>query len=287
MDRKFEDWLPTMIDSVASWSYYTDFEKVYKNVDKIKIELNLLNSLIGSKNIEQDFENLVSRYPEVLPVIPILLAKREHIVIVKDSKCDYEFNFKKRNYELKEYTLFMKETGIFELLENHIVANLYDYVTGIEVGLDTNARKNRTGDSMEDLVESYLISSGLVKGINYFKELNKSDMEKNWGIDLSLIGNEGKTEKRFDFVIKKGDKIYAIETNFYSGGGSKLNETARSYKTLFEISKKIENFEFVWITDGKGWNSAKKNLEETFNVAQHIYNIDDLKNNIISNEILK
>lgn len=279
--RNFEEWLTKMIDSVASWSYYTDFEKVYRNVDKIKVELSLLSTLINSKNIEEDFKNLVTKYPEVLGVIPILIAKRESKVIVKDSKCDYEFNFKKQNYSLDDYALFMRKTGIFNLLEKHIIASLYDYVTGIEVGLDTNARKNRTGDSMEDLVESYLISSGLVKDVHYFKELNKSKIEKEWGIDLSKIGNEGKTEKRFDFVIRGKDRIYAIETNFYSGGGSKLNETARSYKSLFEVANEIENFEFVWITDGKGWNSAKRNLEETFNIGNHIYNIEDLKNNII------
>ncbi|MBU0278460.1 type II restriction endonuclease [Gemella sp. zg-1178] len=281
MDRNFDIWLSKMVNSIASWSWYTDFEKVYKNIDSIKIELNLLNTLINSKNIEVEFKNLVEKYPNILNAIPILIAKRENKIIIKDNKCDYEFNFKKQNYDIKDYILFMRKTGIFNLLENHIISNLYDYVTGIEVGLDSNARKNRTGHLMEDLVESYLLSSGLVKNVNYFKELNKSKIEEYWGIDLSKLGNSGKTEKRFDFVIKTNNKIYAIETNFYSRGGSKLNETARSYKNLFEVCNKIENFEFIWITDGQGWNKAKKNLEETFNITRNIYNINDLENNII------
>lgn len=286
MKREFDKWLATMINSVASWHYYTDFEKVYSKVDEMKVELNILNSLIASKNIEQEFKNLLRTYPQILNVIPILIAKRENKIIIKDTMCDYEYNFKHMNYSLDDYCLFMKKTGLFNLLQNRIISNLVDYVTGVEVGLDSNARKNRTGDSMEDLVESYLISSGLVRDVTYFKELNKSDIEKKWGLDLSKIGNDGKTEKRFDFVIKTEDnKIFAIEVNFYASGGSKLNETARSYKNLFEISSEINDFEFVWITDGVGWKNAKNNLEETFNITDYIYNINDIKNGAISNLI--
>ena len=75
--RNFEEWLETFTDSVATWGYYTDFKKVYKHVNELKIELNILNSLIGSNNIEQDFRNIVSKYPETLKCIPILLAKRQ------------------------------------------------------------------------------------------------------------------------------------------------------------------------------------------------------------------
>ena len=107
-----------------------------------------------------------------------------------------------------------------------------------------------------------------------------------WGIDLSAISNKGKTEKRFDFVIKTPNMIYGIETNFYGGGGSKLNETARSYKTLALETDTIDGFTFVWFTDGKGWTSARHNLEETFDVMQHIYNIKDLEEGIISNALI-
>lgn len=199
MKRDFLDWLSKMINSVATWEYYTDFKKVYRNTDEIKIELSILNSLVNSKNIKEDFLKLLDNYPEILKAIPILIAKRDNKILIKDSSCDYEFNFKKRNYDNETYALFLEKTGIFDLLSNHIVSNLYDYVMGVEVGLDTNARKNRTGDSMEDLVESYLISSGFVKNVNYFKELNKTAIEKEWGINLSNLGNDGKTEKRFDF----------------------------------------------------------------------------------------
>lgn len=282
MKRNFESWLLTMKDSIATWNYYTDFPKVYENVNKLKVELNILNSLIGSKSIEDEFKSLLARYPEIIKAIPILLAKREKEIKVIDSKENYVFNFAKMNYTIDQYALFMKNSGLFELLQNHIINNLIDYVLGVEVGMDTNGRKNRTGDVMEDLVESYLIKAGLVKDETYFKELNKSDVERMFHLDLSGISNQDKTEKRFDFVFKGplGD-VYACECNFYSGGGSKLNETARSYKTLALEAQGISRFTFVWFTDGLGWNSARHNLEETFDVLDTVFNIKDLEDGIV------
>lgn len=289
MSRNFEEWLAEFDDSIASWKYYTDFDKVYGNVNKIKKELNLLNSLIGSKNIEEDFKELVEEYPKVLQVIPILIAKRENIIIIKDAEKDYYYNFKNMNYLIDDYVLFMRRTGIFDLLENHLIANLFDYVTGVEVGMDTNGRKGRTGDAMEDLVESYLLKAGFVRDFNYFKEYTKTNIIDKWGIDLSHIdeklkgNNKNKNaEKRFDFVVKTENMLYVIETNFYGTQGSKLNETARSYKMIQSEFKNMKDVTFVWFTDGKGWKSARHNLEETFNEMENIYNIEDMKNGIMS-----
>lgn len=282
MKRDFNSWLETMKDSIASWTYYTDFQKVYENVNKIKVELNILNSLIGSKNIEQEFKDIVKKYPNVLVVVPILLAKREKEIKVNDAKENYVFNFIKMNYTVDQYVLFMRNSGLFDLLQNHIINNLVDYVLGVEVGMDTNGRKNRTGDVMEDLVESYLIKAGLIKNKTYFKEMYKSDIEKKFGLDLSAISNDGKTEKRFDFVfIGAFGQIFACECNFYGSSGSKLNETARSYKNLAIESKNIKGFNFVWFTDGIGWNTAKHNLEETFDVLDNLFNINDLDNSCL------
>lgn len=281
--RDFTQWLATFTDSVATWDYYTDFEKVFNNVEQIRVELNILNSLIGSQNIEEDFKRLINKYPEVLKCIPILLAKREKEMIVKDLDKDYYFNFSKANYSVDEYALFMENTGLFNLIQNHVINNLFDYVTGIEVGLDSNARKNRTGHVMEDLVEEFIKKAGFIYNVTYFKEMYKSAIEKKWNIDLSNISNDGKSEKRFDFVIKADTCIYGIEVNFYSGGGSKLNETARSYKTLALESKIINGFEFVWITDGTGWKTAKNNLQETFDILDLIYNLNDLSSNVLLN----
>lgn len=278
MKRNFNEWILTMRDSIATWKYYTDFEKVYSNIESIKIELNILNSLIGSKNIENEFRSLLQNYPKTLKVIPILLAKREKEIKITNAEGEFIFHFDKPNYTIDEYVKFMRETGLFELLENHVINNLVDYVTGVEVGMDTNGRKNRTGDAMEDLVESYLIKCGLIKGDTYFKEMTKSEIETKFNLDLNAISNQGKTEKRFDFVIYIHGCVYACECNFYGSSGSKLNETARSYKNLAIESKQVEGFTFVWFTDGIGWNTARHNLEETFDVLDSLYNLKDLEN---------
>ena len=281
MKRDFKEWLKTFRNSICDYGYYVDFNKVYGNVETIKVELNILNSLIGSKNIEADFEKLITDYPQVLKCIPVLLAVRGREIYTIDGDGEYLFNFKKMNYSIEEYKMFMRKTGLFSLISEHVINNLVDYVTGVEVGLDSNGRKNRGGHLMENLVEDYLQKVGLVKGVDYFKEMYISDIEKKWSIDLSNISNQGKAEKRFDFVVKKGATIYGIETNFYTGGGSKLNETARSYKTIALEAKEIQGFAFVWFTDGQGWQSARHNLEETFDVMDNIYCISDMENGVV------
>lgn len=292
MNRNFSTWLSGFRDSIADSGYYIDFEKVHRNVDNIKVELNILNSLIGSKNIEVDFENLMRKYPEVLKCIPLLLAVRANEIYCQDENGGHLFQFDFGKYppnshaHYERYKYFMRETGLFDLLENHIVNNLVDYATGVETGLDSNGRKNRGGHLMEDLVESFINKAGFVKDKTYFKEMYIHQITAKWGIDLSAISNQGKMEKRFDFVVKTPTMIYGIETNFYGSGGSKLNETARSYKTLALETDTIDGFTFVWFTDGKGWTSARHNLEETFDVMEHIYNIKDLENGIIT-EVFK
>lgn len=284
--RNFSAWLSGFRDSIADYGYYIDFEKVHRNVDSIKVELNILNSLIGSKDIKADFENLMRKYPEVIKCIPLLLAVRSDEIYAIDSDGDYTYNFKKPNLSVEQYKTFMCKTGLFDLLENHIIYNLVDYATGVETGLDSNGRKNRGGHLMENLVESFIKKAGFVKNVNYFKEMYIHQITDKWNIDLSAISNQGKMEKRFDFVVKTPNMIYGIETNFYGSGGSKLNETARSYKTLALETDTIDGFTFVWFTDGKGWTSARHNLEETFDVMEHIYNIKDLENGIIT-EVFK
>jgi len=279
--RNFNTWLSGFRDSIADYGYYVDFEKVHRNVDAIKVELNILNSLIGSKDIENEFESLIKKYPEVLKCIPLLLAVRANEIYAIDGDGAFQYYFKKQNLSAEQYKVFMHKTGLFDLMENHIVNNLVDYATGVETGLDSNGRKNRGGHLMEDLVESYIQKAGLVKNKTYFKEMYIHQITEKWHIDLSAISNQGKMEKRFDFVVKTPTMIYGIETNFYGGGGSKLNETARSYKTLALETNSIDGFTFVWITDGKGWTSARHNLEETFDIMEHIYSIADMENNII------
>ena len=284
--RDFHTWLSNFRYSIADFGYYIDFNKVYNNVESIKIELNILNSLIGSKNIETDFENLIKKYPETLKCIPILLAVREYEIFAGENGDVKLYTFNKQINTIEDFKLFMRKTGLFELLSNHIINNLYDYVTGVETGLDSNGRKNRGGHQMEDLVESYIQKAGFKRDVNYFKEMYVSEVARKWNIDLSAVSNQGKMEKRWDFVVKTDNCIYLIETNFYGSGGSKLNETARSYKTIATEMKNVKGAKFIWFTDGAGWKSAARNLEETFDVLDDIYSINDMQNGIMT-EVFK
>ena len=283
--RDFKEWFNEFTDSIATYDYYTDFNVVYRNIDKLKVELNIMNSLIGSKNIEQDFDNLFKKYPEIRKCLPLLIAVRENEIKVIDEGEKLKYNFKTID-DIDLLKRFMRKTGLFDLISNHLVNNLVDYATGVEVGLGSNGRKNRGGHLMEDVLQGYIEKAGFVKNQTYFKEMYLSDIEKKWNIDLSKLSNLGKVAKRFDYVVKTKNCIYAFETNFYSSNGSKLNETARSYKMIAEESKNIKGFAFVWITDGLGWQGAKNNLEETFDVVDNIFNLKELEQGKLK-EILK
>lgn len=274
--RIFTYWLNTFRPSINGYDYYTDFEKVYENAATLKVEINILNSLVGSKDIENEFAALVSKYPECLKAVPILLAVRANEIYCQDENGAINYRFDKKEQTTEQYIYFMRETGLFDMMEKHIISNLFDYVTGVEVGLGSNGRKNRGGHQMEDLVESFIKKTGAT----YYKEMYLSEIEDKWGVDLSAISADGTTTKRWDFVVKTANKIYVIETNFYTSGGSKLNETARSYKMIAEEAKAVNGVDFVWITDGGGWTSARRNLEETFDVLDNMYNITDMENGI-------
>lgn len=178
MKRNFNDWLGKFRESIADYDYYIDFPKIHKNIDTIRVELNILNTLVGSQNIEQEFDGLITKYPEILKCIPILLAVRSKEIYAIDEDGEYSYNFNKMNYSTEQYKVFMRKTGLFDLIANHIISNLVDYATGVETGLDSNGHKNRGGHLMENLVEGYIQKAGYVKGKDYFKEMNLSEIEK-------------------------------------------------------------------------------------------------------------
>lgn len=175
--RNFDQWLSEMRPSINEYNFYVNFEKVYANVDSMKVELNILNSLVGSKDIEQDFREILKRYPETLRCIPTLLAVRQHEIYAQDEEGAFLYDFSRMNYSVEQYIAFMKKTGLLSLIGEHIINNLVDYCLGIETGLDSNARKNRGGHQMERLVEVYLKKAGL----EYYKEMYLTQIEQTWG----------------------------------------------------------------------------------------------------------
>ena len=280
--RDFNKWIGKFRESIADYKYYVDFSSVYAHIRKYEKEIKMLDSLIGSQKIESDFLKLVKENPDVMKCIPSMLAKRENVIFCTDDDGGtIKYDFDSMNQSIDQFLTFMNKTGLFDLFKNRLIGSLSDYLIGVEAGLNSNARKNRGGHLMEDLVEKFIIDAGYVKDKTYFKEMYLSDLEKLTGLNLNKLSNNGTVSKRFDFVIINKKCVYACECNFYASGGSKLNETARSYKTLALESKGIKGFKFVWFTDGTGWLSAKNNLKETFDVLDDIYNIDDLENGII------
>jgi len=261
MSKQFEDFILNLSETNATLDYFTDFGKIKSNINKILIKLNQLNYLIGKENLKFAIEELFEENPKVFDVLGILIAVRKNDNVKTFNRegnivyLDSYFQTPEKIYE------FIEDTGLGEIFRNKNITNLVDYVFGVEVGLDTNARKNRSGQNMSKAVSLIFDKAKIF----YKKEINSSEFPEitSLGVDL----------KRFDFVIKTVKKTYLIETNFYNVGGSKLNEVARAYADIAQKINQYPNYEFVWITDGQGWLSAKNKLEEAFSIIPSVYNL--------------
>lgn len=270
-EEQFNLFMSQLLETNATLGFYTDFQKCNYNVQSIAIKLNQLNYLVGKEDIEVAIRALWDENPNVFSILDILIAVRK-----KDHKLAIDDNGNTRLIEsyfnsVDGVIKYIKETGLENVLKNKQITNLVDYVFGVEVGLDSNARKNRSGHIMEAQVANLLNKAG----ITYSKETYSTDFPE---INYIL----GEDIKRFDFVLYMPNKIYLVEVNFYSGGGSKLNEVARAYTELAPKINSCPGFEFVWITDGIGWNNAKGKLEEAFYTIPNIFNLTTLPNFISS-----
>ncbi|PKP17281.1 MAG: restriction endonuclease [Bacteroidetes bacterium HGW-Bacteroidetes-23] len=266
MLEQFKNFLSQFSETNATLDYFTDFKKIKSNVNKISIKLNQLNYLIGKENLKEAVTELYQENPKVFEVLDILIAIRKNKK-AKTFNNSGEIVMLDTYFTTPESILeYIEETGLAEVFRNKEVTNLIDYVFGIEVGLDTNARKNRGGDNMSKAVSLIFDKAG----VYYKKEVNNTIFPEI----LSL----GADVKRFDFVIKTKKKTYLIETNYYNSGGSKLNETARAYSDVAPKINQYADYEFVWITDGQGWFSAKNKLEEAYNIIPSLYNLITLEN---------
>lgn len=278
MSEQFKIFLSQLSETNATLDYFTDFKKIKSNVNKIAIKLNQLNYLIGKEDLNKAVYELYEENPKVFEVLDILIAIRKN-KRAKTFNNKGEIILLDTYFETPELVLeFIEETGLAEVFKNKDISNLVDYVFGIEVGLDTNARKNRGGDNMSKAVSLIFNKAGVF----YKKEVNNTIFPE--------IISLGADVKRFDFVIKTKKKTYLIETNYYNGGGSKLNETARAYSDVAPKINQYPNYEFVWITDGQGWFSAKNKLEEAYNIIPSLYNLitlEDFIKKIQEEEILE
>lgn len=279
MKKDYKEWIQTFRDSIAGWESFINFDRVYNETRKLKMELNLLNSLVGSKNIEKDFRDLVQRYPEVLKVIPILTASRQNEINITEARFSQKYIFSAYGNDIEEYILFMYKTGLFDLISNHIMSSIVDYVQGVLVGLDINNRLNKDGYNMTSLVEYFVMGVCDKFGYKYERESSIMNIDNEKVINYWLDSRKP-TNKRFDFIVNTPNFTYVIETIFTSRSGSKLNEQLRN---IIEMNEKFQNtrLKFVFIIDGKAGIQSNNYLEEIYENIEHVYNIYDLEKNIL------
>lgn len=264
MEKNFDLFMSQLQETNQTLDFFCDFNKISANVAEVEMSLNTLNYLIGKDDLAKGVSDIWKRDSTAFEVLAILIAVRdEGNKPVVDNKGNVVLlkSYFESDTKVVE---FLSETGLAYLFYSRRIKNLVDYVFGIETGLDTNARKNRSGHIMENTVAKIFSDSG----IPFRQEVYSSEFP-----ELSVLGTD---EKRFDFFIDTPEKKFLIEVNFYSGGGSKLNEVARSYTDLAPKINSVEGFEFVWITDGVGWKSARNKLEEAYNTIPSVYNLTNI-----------
>ncbi len=285
----FDNLKTTFQESIFTWGYFTDFEKVKLNVAEVDVELNILNSLIGKNDIEQEFTLLVREYPNIRNALPLLIATRKiklrDTPIVSDVNTLTSENKSYIFYDTlnatieQELRIFFDESGLKDIFQSRHIKNLVDYCFGVEVGLDSNGRKNRTGAIMENIVAGYLSDfCNTNEHFNFIEQATQNSIKSNFNYDINI----DKNGRIFDFALYDNDKskLYLIEVNYYGSGGSKLKSTAGEYQTLNDFIKS-QGIDFIWITDGQGWLTALNPLEETFNNNDYVINLSMLKNNAL------
>ena len=265
MSKDFDKFMSQLQETNQTLGFFCDFDKISANVDNIKLSLCMLNSMIGTTDLRRSVETIWNRDRSAFSVMDILIAVRSEgkkVVLNSAGDCivlDRLFT------SIDGVLEYLEGTGLADLFRQKKINDLVDYVFGIETGLDSNARKNRSGHVMEGMVASILTKNN----IEYRQEVYSTE----WKDLQKVLGDD---EKRFDFVIQTPKKTYLIEVNFYSGGGSKLNEVARSYSDIAPKINSVPGFEFVWITDGIGWKSAKNKLQEAYSIIPSIYNLTSI-----------
>ncbi|MBK9334023.1 MAG: type II restriction endonuclease [Ignavibacteria bacterium] len=281
-DELFKNISSSFKEKITQWDYFVNWKKVFQNITPIEQELNLLNYLIGKDDIEKEAFSLIKKYPQVIKALPILIAIREQsIEVLIESE---NFIYKKHSFmqrdlsddDCTDIVEFLVKSGLGKLIREKKIKNLVDYATGVEVGLDSNGRKNRGGTLMEILTENFVAKTCSELNIPYLSQVSVNKIKQQWNIDI----NVDKSSRIIDFAINKNGKLFFIECNFYGGGGSKLKSTAREYIEMNSFWKS-QDIEFIWITDGAGWKSTLKPLREYFDKGHYLLNLEMLRNNIL------
>ncbi len=279
-EQGFTYLLSTFRPSLKLWDYFVNWDKVFQNTRSLEVTLNIWNYLLGKEDFDSEFKHLLKEHPQIVSAIPSMIvrdgAKSEKFAVIENltnlgaEDSFYDFSQPADTDELRASALeFIKKSGLQRLFHKDGVKNLVDYVLGVEAGLDSNGRKNRSGTSMETVVEAFISKISMEKGFEYLSQATAPRIREKWGFDVPV----DKSTRRFDFALSDGKKLALIEVNFYGGGGSKLKATAGEYKGLHELLSK-NGFDFIWITDGEGWKTTERPLREAFNSIDNIWNLN-------------
>ena len=282
MNKDFNNLITTFKSSIKTWDYFVNWKKVFANSSDLEIALNKLNYLLGKENLEDEFRKLYSSNPDIVKALPVLLAVRESKLEIfdKTTKNSEFFDFSGTEKDPAKYFEFLSKSGLARLFQKDGIKNLVDYVMGVEVGLDSNGRKNRGGTLMEEILGDFIKDFCNQYGYEYMPQARSTSIKSKWGVDVKV----DKSERSFDFAVynPNSKKIKLFETNFYNGGGSKLKAVCGEFRNLYD-ELKVQDIDFIWVTDGLGWYTAKRPLEETYNHNEYVFNLNMLEAGVLNN----
>lgn len=281
MKKDFNHLVSTFKSSIKTWDYFVNWNKVFANSADLEIALNKLNYLLGKDDLRGEFYKLYESNPDIVKALPVLLAVRESNLEIYDkvSKESEFYDFSGKDKDADKYFEFLDKSGLAKLFQRDGIKNLVDYVIGVEVGLDSNGRKNRGGTLMEEIVGLFLDGFCKQNNLECMPQATPSKIKAKWGFDIKV----DKSERSFDFAVynSQSENIKLFETNFYNGGGSKLKAVCGEFRSLYD-ELKAQNIEFVWVTDGLGWHTTKRPLEETYNHNDYVFNLNMLEDGALN-----
>lgn len=257
-------------------NYFINWEKVVKNTKEFELELNTLNYLVGKENIVIEAKKLFKKQPQLLRAIPLLIAERNKKIIILDLK-EFIMGYKSLDFnninedDIDLYVDFCESIGLLDFIKNHANKSLVDYVYGVETGLDSNGRKNRSGTNMETIIEDYISSISKELNLDYLAQAKAFQIHAKWGKNVPT----DKANRSFDLAIynKSIDKLFLLETNYYNGGGSKLKSVCGEFMNLNRLISEDESIDFIWVTDGQGWKTALNPISEAMSEIKNILNL--------------
>jgi type-2 restriction enzyme mjaIII len=281
MKKDFNCLVSTFRSSIKTWDYFVNWNKVFANSAELEITLNKLNYLLGKDNLRNEFCKLYQSNPDIIKALPVLLAVRENKLEIYDkiTRGSTFYNFLQPEDNPEKYYEFLERSGLARLFQRDGIKNLVDYVVGVEVGLDSNGRKNRGGSLMEEITGAFVADFCKQNDFEYLPQARASAIKAKWGFEVKV----DKSERSFDFAVysPQNNKLKLFETNFYNGRGSKLKAVCGEFRNLND-ELKVQNIDFVWVTDGLGWHTAKRPLEEAFNHNDYVFNLYMLDNGALN-----